>query len=114
MTKLLFKLAQKLGLVSKILPALLTAWAEGKLGKKPQAVYIWLEGKKTILGMVLIAAGTAAEALAANYPELAWAPEVATVAFWIGSVLAGVGLVDGGLRSPWPKGTRIPEKAKKG
>lgn len=109
---MLLKLLKWSGLVSKILPGLLKSWAEGGLGEPAKKVYWWLAGYKTITGAVLIALGTGFEALAASYPEYAWAPQAARVVFWLGATLSSIGLVDGGTRSPWPAGTEIPDKAK--
>lgn len=112
--RLLLKLLKKTGLISKILPGLLRAAAEGGLGPKAKAAYWALEGKKTLLGAVLIALGTAAESLAASYPDQPWIVPTAQAIFWLGALLSSVGLVDGGVRSPWPQGTEIPDKAKHG
>lgn len=99
--------------IAKVLPTLLRLWAEGKLfGEKGARVYWWLAGKKTVTGAILLALGTGLEAVAAGYPELAWAPVAARVIFWTGAALSSIGLVDGGVRSPWPKGTEIPAKFK--
>lgn len=114
---MLLKLLKWSGLVSKILPGLLKSWAEGGLGEPAKKVYWWLAGYKTITGAIFIALGTGLEALAASYPaetfpEWAWVLGVARGIFWAGSLLASVGLVDGGTRSPWPNGTEIPPEIK--
>ena len=109
---MLLKLLKWSGLASKILPGLLKSWAEGGLGEPAKKVYWWLAGYKTITGAILIAAGTGLEAIAGTYPEWTWAPGVAKGIFWAGSLLASVGLVDGGTRSPWPNGTEIPDQLK--
>lgn len=114
MVKLLLKVLKNTGLISKLLPALLRAWAEGGLGEPARKVYWWLAGYKAVTGAIFIALGTGLEAVAASYPDLTWAPAVARGVFWAGTLLASIGLVDGGVRSPWPEGTPIPSKAKKG
>jgi len=53
MVKLLLKILKTTGLISKILPGVLRAWAEGGLGVPAQKVYWWLEGYKTITGALL-------------------------------------------------------------
>ena len=111
---MLLKLLKWSGLISKILPSLLKSWAEGGLGEPAKKVYWWLAGYKIITGMIFIVLGTGLEALASSYPDLTWAPTVARSVFWAGSLLASVGLVDGGVRSPWPQGTVISDKDKTG
>lgn len=109
---MLLKLLKWSGLASKLLPMLLKSWAEGGLGEPAKKFYWWLAGYKAITGMALIAIGTGLEALAGSYPDLTWAPAVARGVFWVGSLLASVGLVDGGVRSPWPDGTPLTKKEK--
>lgn len=111
---MLLSLVKKLGLVSKILPALLTAWAEGKLGAPAQKFYWWMAGYKTITGMVLLALGTGMETVCSGYVDYAWTCQASQYVFMAGAALASIGLVDGGNRSPWPTGTPITEAEKKG
>ena len=113
MVKLLLKILKSTGLISKLIPGLLRAWAEGGLGEPARKVYWFLEGYKTITGALLMALGTGLEAIAANYPDWTWAAPAARAIFWIGAILTPIGLVDGGVRSPWPRGTVIPPEAKK-
>jgi len=108
--KLIGKIASKAGLVSKLLPMLLRLWAEGGLGKPAQAVYWFLAGKKAITGAVLLAVGTALDATCGSYPQWDWACYLARGVFWLGALLTSVGLVDGGVRSPWPDGTPKSER----
>lgn len=110
MSKLLLKILKSTGLISKILPALLRAWAEGGLGEPAKKVYWFLAGKKAITGAILLAVGTALDATCGNYPQWDWACPGARYVFWLGALLTSVGLVDGGVRSPWPEGTPKPEK----
>lgn len=85
-----------------ILPELFKAAAEGKFGSMVQKVY-WASAKyKTVTGAVLLAAGAALETLAAAYPDMAWAAPASRYVYLIGGFLAAVGLVDGGVRAPWP------------
>lgn len=116
MTGILAKLAGKLvkGKWGAILPALLRAAAEGSFGEPVKRAYWWAAGKKTVTGAILLAAGAGLEVLAAAHPEWAWTSAWAGYVFTAGSILAAVGLVDGGVRSPWPTGTQIPQEAKRG
>lgn len=111
---LLLKLLKTTGLVSKILPALLKAWAEGKFGAPAQKFYWLLAGYKTITGAIILALGAGLETVCAGYPGYAWSCTAAPYVYMIGGLLAAVGLVDGGTRSPWPKGTEIPPEVKQG
>ncbi len=108
--KVLGKIISKAGLVSKLLPMLLRLWAEGGLGAPAQKVYWFLAGKKAITGAILLAVGTSLEATCGSYPDWGWACPAARYVFWLGALLTSVGLVDGGVRSPWPDGTPKSER----
>lgn len=112
--KPLLVILRKTDLVSKILPGLLRAAAEGAFGEGVKKAYWVAAGYKTATGALLMALGTGLEAISASFPEWTWAPAVAQLVFWLGALLSSVGLVDAGVRSPWPKGTEIPEEAKRG
>lgn len=114
MVKLLLKVLTKAGLISKLLPMLLRAWAEGGLGEPARKAYWWLAGYKAITGALIMGLGVGLEAVSASFPGWTWAPPAARGVFWLGAMLSSVGLVDGGVRSPWPEGTEIPDKAKRG
>jgi len=88
-----------------MLPKLLRMAAEGKFGAPIQKTYWWLAGKKTFIGAagVFIAAGAAG--ICGQYEQFSWACDVSSGAMWLFGVLAGVGLVDGATRAPWPDGT---------
>lgn len=109
---IVFKVLKKLGIVSKVLPAALRMWAQSD--GWPGKVYWWLEGKKTVSGVILIGIGAALREVAPMYPELEWLPAVMQAVTWLGATMASVGLVDAGVRSPWPKGTKIPPTQKLG
>lgn len=108
--KVLGKIISKAGLVSKLLPMLLKMWAEGGLGAPAQKVYWFLAGKKVVTGAILLGLGTAADATCGSYPDMAWSCTLARGVFWLGALLTSVGLVDGGVRSPWPDGTPKSER----
>jgi len=110
--KLLVKALKSTGLLSKILPYIFRAWAEGGLGKPAQKLYWFAAGYKTVTGAVIMALGTGLEAVAAAYPDFVWAPAAARAVFWVGAFLSSVGLVDGGVRSRWPDGTPITREEK--
>ncbi len=86
-----------------ILPEVFKAAAEGRFGPKVQAVYWWSEKRKTISGAALLALGAAAETLCATYPDMTWACGASGYIYAVGAFLTLVGLVDGGVRAPWPK-----------
>jgi hypothetical protein len=90
----------------RILPAILKAAADGHFGSAVQKAYVFMAGKKTVSGAIFLGLGAALETVCAAYPEFAWACPAARWVYLIGGVLAGVGLVDGGVRSPWPEITR--------
>jgi len=106
--------------ISKWLPTLFKMIAEGRadellhLKNAPLArLYWWSAGKKTWTGMALTAAGAALETLCTLYPDAApWSCPAARYLFRVGTFLAGLGLIDGGTRSPYPAGSSIPEAAK--
>jgi len=101
--------------LSKIIPWLLTSWAEGGFGEPAKKLYWKLEGKKTLLGAIFVAVWFGLDFAAATWPEqAAWAKPAAEVMLTVGGLLAAAGLIDGGVRAPWPKGTTIPASAKKG
>lgn len=87
----------------RIFPLFFKAIAEGQLGEPAKKIYWWLAGRKTVLGAILIAVGTGLEATCSNYPAYTWSCEAGTWVYWLGGMLALVGLVDGGTRSPWPE-----------
>ena len=107
-----FKILRKLGLVSKVVPALLRMWAQST--GWPGKLYWALEGKKTLTGAVLVGLAVALREVAPMFPEQEWLPAAAAAVTWIGGALASIGLVDAGVRSPWPKGTKVPARAKLG
>ena len=106
--------------VSKWLPTLFKMIAEGKAdellhlkGTPLSRAYWALAGKKTWLGMAFTAIGAALETLCSLYPDAApWSCPAARYLYIVGAALAGIGLIDGGTRSPYPAGTTIPEAAK--
>lgn len=89
-----------------VLPAILRAAAEGQFGPQVKAIYWFAAGYKTVTGAVLIGAaaglGTLCETGGATY---SWACGAQPWVLSLGAILAGVGLVDGGTRAPWPEGT---------
>ena len=89
----------------KLLPTLFRAIAEGQAGEVPKKIYWLLSGKKTFIGALLIGVGTASEEVCANYTQFPWTCEASTWIFYLGALMASVGLVDGGTRAPWPEGT---------
>jgi hypothetical protein len=89
-----------------ILPALFKAAAEGQFGEPVKKAYWLLNGYATFTGMVFVGLGTALEAVSSSYPELAWAPVAAAWIYRVGTVLAAVGLLRGGVNSPWPEGAQ--------
>lgn len=114
MTGLLKTLALRFlkGHWGKLLPPLFKAAAEGDLGPQVKALYWFASKYKTITGAILWGAGAALETVCGNYPEFSWACAYAAWPYWLGVVLTGVGLADGGTRSPYPAGTVIPEAEK--
>jgi hypothetical protein len=87
-------------------PALFKAAGEGQFGEGVKKAYWFANGYATFTGMVFVGAGTALEAIAGSYPELAWAPVTAAWIYRIGTVLAAAGLLRGGVNSPWPDGAQ--------
>lgn len=103
----------------KLLPSIFRMIAEGDvdrvLGLKSEPikrVYWLLAGKKTFIGAALLGLGTGLEAVCAGYSDIAWACPASRYVYMAGALLAAVGLVDAGTRSPWPAGTPIPDQAK--
>jgi hypothetical protein len=90
----------------KVLPVFFKAIAEGQLGEPAKKIYWLLAGRKTAIGALLLAIGTGMEAVCANHPAFPWTCEVGTWVYWLGGMLAAIGLVDGGTRSPWPEGAK--------
>ena len=86
-----------------ILPAVFKAAGEGAFGEPVKKAYWFLNGYATFTGMVFVGVGAGLESIAAAYPELAWAPVAAAWIYRIGTVLAAVGLLRGGVNSPWPE-----------
>lgn len=86
----------------KIIPPILTAIAEGKMGPVAKKVYWFMAGKKTISGMVLLGLAYGLEAVCNQYGTL-WGCQWSQWLVWIGGFLASVGLIDGGNRAPWPE-----------
>jgi len=113
MVKLLLKFLKTTGLISKILPGVLRAWAEGGLGEPARKVYWWLEGYKTVTGALLMGLGAGLEHIAPSFPEWTWVIPFAKGVFWLGGMLSSIGLVDAGVRAPWPTGTKIEAKDKR-
>lgn len=95
-----------------ILPALFKGIAEGKFGELPKRIYWFGAGHRTVTGAILLAAGAGLETIASAYPEWTWAAPAARYVYAAGAFLTTVGLVDGGVRSPWPAGTVIPPEDK--
>jgi hypothetical protein len=95
-----------------ILPGVFKAAAEGDFGPQVRAVYWFASKYKTVTGAVLWGAGAALETVCGNYPTMGWACHYAVWPYYIGMVLTGVGLADGGTRSPYPAGTVIAPEAK--
>jgi hypothetical protein len=85
-----------------ILPAIFKHAAEGDFGEPIKKAYWFTAGYRTIVGAALWAIGAGAETVCGSYPQFAWSCAAATWAYWIGAFLTGVGLADGGTRSPWP------------
>jgi hypothetical protein len=113
MKGLILKLAVRFfkGKWGSLLPALLRAVAEGKLGERPKAIYWKTAGYRTFTGAALVAAGAGLGAVCANYGEaMAWACKAEGWVMGFGALLAAVGLADGGTRAPWPEGTPKAEK----
>jgi len=100
--------------LSKIIPWLLTSWAEGGFGDSAKKLYWTLAGKKTLLGAIFVVAWWGLDFVSATWPEYAWAKPASEVMLSIGGMLAAAGLIDGGVRSPWPTGTTLTAKEKKG
>ena len=116
MTNLLTKLGLKF-LKAKwgaILPAVFKAAAEGQFGETVKKLYWFASGYKTFTGAVLLAVGAGLETVCASYPEMSWPCAWARYVYYAGGILTTVGLVDGGTRAPWPKGTDIPAEVKNG
>lgn len=86
----------------KILPLLLSACAEGKMGSPAKAIYWFLAGHKTFIGAIVFGAGVALENICVAYPDLAASCEYARWFYIVGGFLVSVGLADGGTRAPWP------------
>lgn len=86
----------------RVFPLFFKAVAEGQFGKVPKEIYWFLAGRKTVLGAILIGVGTGLEAVCSSHPSYAWTCEAGTWVYWLGGMLAAVGLIDGGTRSPWP------------
>lgn len=97
----------------ELLPAVFKAAAEGSFGPGVSKVYWFCAKYKTATGAVLWGAGAALESVCSNYPSLGWTCTWAPYVYYAGMILTGVGLADGGTRSPWPKGADIPAEAKK-
>lgn len=89
-----------------VLPTLLKAVAEGKAGEPAKAVYWKVAGFKTVTGAALGGIGAGLTFVCTSYG--ATYPWACTASGWVmgaGALLFGVGLIDGGTRSPWPDGT---------
>lgn len=96
-----------------LLPIVFKGAAEGDYGEPIKKIY-WLAAEyKTVTGAVLWGAGAALETVCGNYPGYSWACTYAAWPYYVGMVLTGVGLADGGTRSPYPAGTVIPAEAKR-
>ena len=93
-----------------ILPALLRAVAEGKMGDPAKAIYWKTAGYRTVTGAVLVAVGAGLGSVCTGYPEFAWACKSQVWVMAAGGLLSAVGLADGGTRTPWPNGTPQEDK----
>jgi len=108
MSGLFGKLAMRFlkGKWGSVLPALLRAVAEGKFGEPARKFYWATAGAKTITGAILVAVGAGLASLCSSGGEVyPWACSAQPYVITLGGLLASVGLVDGGVRSPWPNGT---------
>ena len=87
--------------VSKLLAYLIKLVAEGKFGAPVAAIYWWLAGKKTYIGLALAAVYSALLKLA----EGGCAPcaDYAGYVAWLSAFLVSVGVIDAALRTPAPK-----------
>jgi len=91
------------------------SWAEGGFGEPAKKLYWKLAGKKALIGAIFIAVWWGLDFASVTWPEQApWAKPVSETLLMVGGFLAAAGLIDGGVRAPWPKGTDIPDSAKKG
>jgi hypothetical protein len=90
-----------------IIPYIFKAAAEGQLGAIPKKLYWLLNGYATFTGMIFVGLGTGLEAVSTAFPDQPWVPVAAQWIFKIGTVLATVGLLRGGVNSPWPEGAQI-------
>lgn len=106
MKGMLVKLAGRLvkGRWGSILPPIFKAAAEGGFGEPIKKLYWMTAQYKTVIGAVLWAVGAGLETICGNYPQFSWACAYSVWPFYIGAFLTGVGLADGGTRSPWPEG----------
>jgi hypothetical protein len=92
-----------------IIPYVFKAAAEGQFGPVVKKLYWVMSGYGTMTGMIFVGLGTAMEAISSAYPEEAWAPVAARWIFNVGTILAAVGLLRGGVNSPWPEGAQIEQ-----
>lgn len=88
--------------------------AEGKFGSGPQRVWLWLQGKKTIIAALLATIAATLQAAQSNgtcalvegVKLFGWpvnCGEAASALLWLSGILALVGLTDGALRMEPPK-----------
>jgi len=70
-----------------------------------------LDGKKTILGGLLLVLAVAAEGLAEAYPEMLWLPAVASALTYGGTMLAGVGVYHKGVKATQASNTATTAQA---
>ena len=114
MTKLLVGMASRFlrGRWGSLIPSLLKGAGEGQFGEAAKKVYWFGNGYATVTGAIFLAVGTAAEALAAGYPEWPWLVPTAQYVYQIGGVLAAAGLLRGAVNSPWPDGAQNGHKEK--
>ena len=107
MTKMLQALAIRFlkGQWGTILPALFKTAAEGGFGEVVKKVYWGTSRYKTLIGAILWGVGGGMEMVCGNYPQFTWVCHYALWPYYAGMFLTGVGLADGGTRSPWPTGT---------
>lgn len=100
--------------MGKILGIVLTWLAEGKFGAGPKAVYLWLQGKKTVIAALLATIAATLQAAQSNgtcalfegQKLFGWAincGEIASGLLWLSGILALIGLTDGALRMDPPK-----------
>jgi hypothetical protein len=91
------------GRLGQILPALLRAMADGDFGPQAKAVYWFLAGKKTYIGLTLGALAFIFEKLVAAPPDYPWEGAVLAVVYSIAATFFTAGLIDEPLRQDPPQ-----------